>query len=148
MNQSEDEMRTIKLIETPYDLEGRDIICYPALILYAKIKVFRLLLKPRIVYAAITVDMVRGEAARSDIFPEFKEIEINSNSLIKKMATTGESVEEAKKLILKWTRHKFKVYKVPDIEIISQEEVYKAFFYAQFKGEKVLVDSVKGVDMN
>ena len=143
-----DELKTIKIIETPYDLEGREIICYPNLILLAKIKIFRLFMKPRIVYSAITVDLVKGEAARSNKFPEYKELEINSNALIKPLTTTENSIAEAKKIILKWGRHKFKTYKVPEVEIIKQEEVYKAFFYAQLKNQRILVDSVKGIETN
>lgn len=143
-----DELKTIKIIETPYDLEDREIICYPNLILLAKIKIFRLFMKPRIVYSAITVDLVKGEAARSNKFPEYKELEINSNALIKPLTTTENSIAEAKKIILKWGRHKFKTYKVPEVEIIKQEEVYKAFFYAQLKNQRILVDSVKGIETN
>lgn len=143
-----DELKTIKIIETPYDLEDREIICYPNLILLAKIKIFRLFMKPRIVYSVITVDLVKGEAARSNIFPEYKEMEINSYALIEPLITTENSIAEAKKIILKWVRHKFKSYKVPEVEIIKQEEVYKAFFYAQLKNQKILVDSVKGIETN
>lgn len=148
MEQSTDELKTIKVIETPYDLEGREIICYPNLILLAKIKIFRLFMKPRIVYSSITVDLVKGEAARSNKFPEYQELEIDSNALIKPLTTNEDSIKEAKKIILKWGRHKFKTYKVPEIEIIKQEEVYKAFFYTELNNERVLIDSIKGIETN
>lgn len=141
-----DDIKSVNIIKTPYDLDGREIVCYPNLILYAKIKVPRMFMKPRIVYSAITVDLVRGEAALSNMFPEYEPLNIDSSALIKSAISIEKSVAKTEKLLIKWARHKYKIYKVPEIEILKQEKVYKAFFYTEFKNQKLLVDSVKGVE--
>lgn len=140
-------VKTVKIIETPYDLKGRDVICYPNLIFFFKIKVFRLFMKPRILYSAITVDLVKGNAARSNMVPEYRTIDINNTALIPAFIKTETAIEEAKKVVLRWARHKYKVYKVPEIEITKQEELYKVFFYAEVDNEEILIDSVKGIEM-
>lgn len=146
MNQITNNIKNISVIETPYNLDGKEIICYPNLILYLKIKVFRLFMKPRIVYSAITVDLVKGEAARANMYPKYRNIDIYEKAIITKLITNEVAIENAKKLLLKWVRHRFKAYRVPEIEIIKQKEVYKAFFQAKINNKTVLIDSIKGIE--
>ena len=139
----------IRLIQTPYDLEGREVVCYPNLLLLFKIEVPRLFMPPRTVYSSITVDLVRGEAARADIFPESQQIEIHDEALIPRLTSYEAAMATARKLVMRWLRHKYKIYKVPHIEIIKQQEAYKAFFYTRdHNDEPLLVDSIKGVELN
>lgn len=139
----------INLIETPYDLSDKDIVCYPNLVLYFKCRVFRLFMKPRIVYSAITVDLVKGNAARANMFPNYVPIEISENALIPQLIDNAVAVEAATAVTMKWLRHRYKVYKKPDTEIMQQKQVYKAFFYIQDeKNHEVLVDSIEGVDID
>lgn len=147
MNEKVSKMENIAIIETPYNLDDKNLVCYPNLIIYFKINIFRLFMKPRVVYSVITVDLVKGDAARANMYPEYRTIEINNTALITKFTTNEIAIENAKKLLIKWVRHKFKVYKIPDIEIIKQQEVYKAFFQAKINNKTVLVDSVKGIEM-
>lgn len=139
----------IELIHTPYDLKGRQIVCYPNLLLLFKIEVSRLFLPPRTVYSSITVDLVRGEAARSNMFPESHEIQIRQDARIPRLISDEAAIETARKLVLRWLRHKFRIYKVPRIELIKQQEAYKAFFYTRdHSNEPLLVDSIKGVELD
>lgn len=139
----------IELIHTPYDLKGRQIVCYPNLLLLFKIEVSRLFLPPRTVYSSITVDLVRGEAARSNMFPESHEIQIRQDARIPRLISDEAAIETARKLVLRWLRHKFRIYKVPRIELLNQQEAYKAFFYTRdHNDEPLLVDSIKGVELD
>ena len=139
----------IRLIETPYDLEARDIVCYPNLVLFFKIEIQRLFMKPRIVYSAITVDLVRGEAARSNMFPKSRPIEISDDALIPQLMNHQEAITAAQKVIMKWLRYKYRIYKVPNIELLRQQAVYKAFFYTKDdKDELLIVDSVQGIELD
>src|SRR5699024_2856175 len=132
----------INLIETPYNLIDKDIVCYPNLVLYFKCRVFRLFMKPRIVYSAITVDLVKGNAARANMFPNYVTIEISESAPIPQLIDNTAAVDAAAAVTLKWLRHRYKVYKAPDITIMKQKEVYKAFFYIQDeRNQDVLVDS-------
>lgn len=141
------DIKTIKIIDTPYDLEGKDIVCYPNLILLCKVSVPRLFMKPRIIKFPITVDLVKGSAAISDMYPESQEISIHNQSLIPIVAVKEEALASARQIIIKWVRHKFKAYKVPEIEIVKEEEIYKVFFYSEIYEEMVLIDSIKGLEM-
>ena len=99
-------------------------------------------------YSAVTVDLVKGDAARSNMFPESADIEISTAALIPRLVTDAAAIEAARKLVLRWLRHKYKVYKSPRIDVVKQQEVYKAFFYTQnHKGEDILVDSVRGIKL-
>lgn len=139
----------INLIETPYDLRDKDIVYYPNLVLYFRCQVFRLFMKPRIVYSAITVDLVKGNAARANMVPDHVPIEISENALIPQLIDNTAAVESAKAVTLKWLRHRYKVYKTPNIAILKQKQVYKAFFYIQDeKNHDVLVDSIEGIDID
>jgi len=139
----------INLIETPYNLIDKDIVCYPNLVLYFKCRVFRLFMKPRIVYSAITVDLVKGNAARANMFPNYVPIEISESALIPQLIDNTAAVDAAAAVTLKWLRHRYKVYKAPDIAIMKQKEVYKAFFYIQDeRNQDVLVDSIEGIDID
>lgn len=140
-------MQTIKVIETPYDLEEREIVCYPNLNILFKINVFRMFMKPRVFYSPITVDLVKGNAARSNMFPDSESIDIYKKAIVPALITTEKAIEEAKSLLIRWARHKFKIYKVPEIEIVKQEKAHKVFFYSEINNEKVLVDSIKGVEL-
>lgn len=142
-------VQTVRIIETPYDFASKNIVCYPNLLLDLKIRVFRLFMEPRIVYSTITVDLVKGQAARSNMFPNYEEIEISNTAVIASLISTETAIDSAKQLAFKWLRHKFRVYKVPDIEIIKQQEIYKAFFYTQdHNNDVILVDSVRGVELH
>ena len=149
MDQPPSSSRVIRLINTPYDLTGRDIVCYPNLLLGFKIEVPRLFLTPRTVYSAITVDLVKGQAARSNMFPESDEIEISDDALVPRLISNDAAIEVAQNLVFRWLRHKYKIYKEPGIEVVKQQETYKAFFYTQdAKDQTLLVDSVKGIELN
>jgi len=138
----------VQLIETPYDLADKNIVCYPNLILLFKIQVPRLFMTPRTVYSAITVDLVKGEAARSNMYPKSQPIEIPEDALIPRLTSNDEAIDTAQKLVMRWLRHKFKIYKAPEIELSKQQEVHKAFFYTRnHKDEVLLVDSVKGIEL-
>ena len=146
--QQHHDLAVVQLVETPYDLQDRNIVCYPNLLLLFEIEVPRLFLQPRTVYSAVTVDLVKGDAARSNMFPESADIEISTAALIPRLVTNAAAIEAARKLVLRWLRHKYKVYKSPRIDVIKQQEVYKAFFYTQnHKGEDILVDSVRGIKL-
>jgi len=106
-------------------------------------------MKPRIVYSAITVDLVKGNAARANMVPDHVPIEISENALIPQLIDNTAAVESAKAVTLKWLRHRYKVYKTPNIAILKQKQVYKAFFYIQDeKNHDVLVDSIEGIDID
>lgn len=141
-------VKTVKIIENPYDLENRDVICYPNLVLFFKTEVFRLFMKPRIFYSAVTVDLVKGNAALSNKFPEHRTIEINNSAVIPALITNETAIKEAEKVVMNWARHKFRVYKAPAIEIVKQEELSKVFFYAEVNNEDMLIDSIKGIEIN
>lgn len=147
MSEEYDDVKSIQIIKTPYDLQDKSLICYPQLILSVKIRIPRLFMQPRTVYSAVTVDLVKGDAARSNMFPEYEEIQIPGSAVITALTTTEAAIEEAKHLLFKWVRHKFKVYKPPEFEIVKLQEVYKVFFYADIgANEMELVDSVKGLE--
>lgn len=146
MSDQYDDVKSIQIIRTPYDLQDKSLICYPQLILYIKIRIPRLFLEPRTVYSAITVDLIKGDAARSNMYPKFEEIHIPSTAVISTLITTDTAIDAAKHLLFNWVRHKYKVYKPPEFEIVKQQEAYKVFFYADVRGETELVDSVKGLE--
>jgi len=120
LDQPANDVAVIDLIDTPYDLEGRDIVCYPNLILAFKIEIPRLFMQPRIVYSTITVDLVKGDAARSDRFPESHPIEIRQGAVVHQLTSTEAAIEAARKVVMRWLRHKYKIYKVPEIELVKQ----------------------------
>ena len=140
-------MKTVKIIQSSYDLEGREIVCYPNEVFTFKVGIHRLFMKPRILYSSITVDMVKGNAARSNMFPESTTIEISNKSLVPALITEETAIKEAKKVIIKWARHKFRAYRVPEIEITKHEKLYKVFFHVEVNNEPTLVDSIKGIEM-
>lgn len=143
-----EDVRVLRVIKTPYDLEDKNVVCYPQLVLYFRIRIFRLFMQPRVVYSAVTVDLVKGEAARSNKFPRSEAIEISEAAVIPALTTHEAAIEEAEKLLLRWLRHKYKIYRIPQMDIVKQREVHKVFFYAQLKNnETVLIDSVKGLEM-
>lgn len=147
MSDDPNDMQAIRIIETPYDLENKNIICYPNLIVQFRISVARIFMKPRIVYSTITVDLVKGQAARSNMFPNSEEIQISNSAVITRLVNNDEPIHNAEQLVLKWLRHKFKIYKEPGLEVIRQEEVFKAFFQIQDdKNKTIVVDSVRGVE--
>lgn len=142
------ETTRINVITTPYDLEAQSIVCYPNLVVEFKANIFRLFMTPRTVYSTITVDLVRGQAARSNMFPHSEEMEIHQTAVIPSLISVDDGIEQAKRLLLKWLRHKFHIYKVPDIEVLRRQEVFKAFFQiTDHDGETMLVDSVRGVEV-
>lgn len=149
MAQQPSNVSVIRLIQTPYDLEGREVVCYPNLLLLFKVEVPRLFMPPRTAYSAVTVDLVRGEAARANMFPESQQIEIHEDALIPRLTSYEAAMAAARKLVMRWLRHKYKIYKVPHIELVKQQEAYKAFFYTRdHNDEPLLVDSIKGVELD
>lgn len=139
-------MESISLINTPYHLDEREVVCYPYLIIALKIQMPRPFMKPRIAYTVVTADLVKGMVARSNMFPETNEIEIDNDALVPTIVSNEEALKKARKLSLKWAMYKFHLFRNPEIEVVKMKEVYKAFFYVNIKSEKVLVDSVKGLE--
>ena len=137
---------SISLIQTPYDLEGRELVCYPYLITTLKISMPRPFLKPRIVFTVVTTDLVKGIAARANMFPEADKIQIQKSALVPPVISYEQAVSKARKLALKWIMYKFHVFRTPAIEIVQEQESYKAFFFIETENKKALVDSVKGLD--
>lgn len=139
-------METISLIETPYELAGRKLVCYPYLITTLKISMPRPFLKSRIVFTVVTTDLVKGIAARANMFPGANDIDIQKSALVPPVISYEEAVNKARKLALKWIMYKFHVFRAPIIEIVQEQESYKAFFFIDTDKKRILVDSVKGVD--
>lgn len=148
MSEELQETTTVKVISTPYDLAKQSIVCYPNLVVEFKVELPRLFMTPRTAHSSITVDLVKGQAARSNMFPSWQEIQIHQTAVIPSLVSVEEGIECAKRLLLKWLRHKFHIYQVPEIEVLQQQEVYKAFFQTKdHNGDLLLVDSVRGVEM-
>lgn len=103
---------------------------------------------PRIAYTVVTTDMVKGAAARSNMFPETVEIGIQGTSIIPELIEEEEALKNARKTALRWIMYKFHSFRAPRIEVIQRQKVYKAFFHADIKGRTVLVDSVKGLEQD
>lgn len=141
-------METISLIKTGFDLKDREVVCYPYLIVTFKIHLPRLFMTPRIAYTVVTTDMVKGAAARSNMFPEMLEIGIQGTSIIPELVEEEEALKNARKTALRWIMYKFHSFRAPRIEVIQSQKAYKAFFHADIKGRTVLVDSVKGLEQD
>lgn len=141
----DENIKTVSIIETPMDLSEREVVCYPYLIVLCKVSMPRLFLKPRIAWTAITVDLVKGVALRSNMFPDTGENDLKSSALVPPLLSYEEGVKKARKLAVKWVMYKFHAFKTPEIEIVREQEVYKAFFFAEANGREMLVDSVKGL---
>lgn len=141
-------METVSLIKTGFDLKDREVVCYPYLIVTFKIHLPRLFMTPRIAYTVVTTDMVKGAAARSNMFPETAEIGIQGTSIIPELIEEEEALKNARKTALRWIMYKFHSFRAPRIEVIQRQKVYKAFFHADIKGRTVLVDSVKGLEQD
>lgn len=138
-------LTTVSIIDTPVDFSEREVVCYPYLIVLLKVSMPRLFLKPRIAWTAITVDLVKGVPLRANMFPETTEIDIKTSALVPPMTEYDEAIKKARKLAVKWVMYKFHAFKTPEIEVVKEQKVYKAFFFAQADGKNVLVDSVKGL---
>src|SRR5690625_5849159 len=69
MDMDNEEYESVSLIETPMDLSGRELVCYPYLIVLCKVSMPRMFMKPRIAWTVITVDLVKGVPLRSNMFP-------------------------------------------------------------------------------
>ena len=145
LSMDDEEYASVSLIETPMDLSGRELICYPYLIVLCKVSMPRMFMKPRVAWTVITVDLVKGVPLRSNMFPETKEISIKPSALVPAVLSEEEAVQKARKLVLRWVMYKFHAFKNPEIEIVKQQAVYKAFFFAEADGKEILVDSVKGL---
>ena len=137
--------KQVSIINTPMDLNDRELVGYPYLIVLCKVTMPRTLMKPRTAWTVITVDLVKGVPLRSNMFPETTEININASALVPPVLTTEEAVKKARKLVIRWVMHKYHAFRNPEIEIVQQQEVYKAFFFSQIDGKEILVDSVKGL---
>lgn len=144
----ENDRETLSLIKTGFDLEDREVVCYPYLIVTFKVHLPRLFLKPRIAYTVVTADLVKGVAARSNMFPETTEVEIQEDSVVQELVGEDEALGKARKTALRWIMYKFHPFRAPRIEVLQQQKVYKAFFHADIKGKTVLVDSVKGLEQD
>ncbi|HIW12096.1 MAG TPA: hypothetical protein H9891_02945 [Candidatus Salinicoccus stercoripullorum] len=144
----ENDMETISLIKTGFDLKDREVVCYPYLIITFKIHLPRLFLKPRIAYTVVTADLVKGAAARSNMFPETEEVDIQESSIVPDLIEEEEALTNARKTALRWIMYKFHSFRAPRIEVIQRQKAYKAFFHADVKGRTVLIDSVKGLEQD
>lgn len=138
-------LTTVSIIDTPVGFSEREVVCYPYLIVLLKVSMPRLFLKPRIAWTAITVDLVKGVPLRANMFPETTEIDIKASALVPAMMEYDEAIKKARKLAVKWVMYKFHAFKAPEIEVVKEQKVYKAFFFAQADGKNILVDSVKGL---
>jgi hypothetical protein len=141
-----DQIKTVSLIETPFDLKDREVMCYPYFITAIQVAMPRPFLKPRLAYTVVTTDLVKGIPARANMFPETTEIEIDSTALVPSLLSREEATKKARKLALKWAMYKFHLFRTPKIDIVKVEEAYKAFFFAEINKERILVDSVKGLE--
>src|SRR5690625_7569219 len=68
-------------------------------------------MKPRIVYSAITVDLVKGNAARANMFPNYVPIEISESALIPQLIDNTAAVDAAAAVTLKWRSEERRVGK-------------------------------------
>lgn len=140
-----EDVSSVSVIRSQIDLSDREVICYPYLIVLCKVNMPRMFMKPRTVWTVITVDLVKGVPLRSNMFPETSGIGIKSSALVPAVISHEEAIRKSRKLVLKWVMHKYHAFKTPEIEIVKQEEVYKAFFFTETAGREILVDSVKGL---
>lgn len=140
-----EEYESVSLIETPMDLSGRELVCYPYLIVLCKVSMPRVFMKPRIVWTVITVDLVKGVPLRSNMFPGTVDISIKPSALIPAVLSHEEGIKKARKLVLRWVMFKFHAFRTPKIEIVKEQAVHKAFFFAEADGREILVDTVKGL---
>ena len=140
-----EESKSVSLINTPMDLSERELVCYPYLIVLCKVSMPRMFMKPRTAWTVITVDLVKGVPLRSNMFPETTEISIKPSALVPAVLSNEEAINKSRKLALRWVMYKFHAFKNPEIEIVKEQEVYKAFFFAEADGKEILVDSVKGL---
>ncbi|SOC43848.1 hypothetical protein [Salinicoccus kekensis] len=140
-----EEYESVSLIETPMDLNGRELVCYPYLIVLCKVSMPRMFMKPRVAWTVITVDLVKGVPLRSNMFPETADINIKPSALVPAIVSHEEAVKKARKLVLRWVMFKFHAFRNPEIEIVKEQAVYKAFFFAEADGREILVDTVKGL---
>lgn len=139
-------METVSLIDTQFNLEDKDVICYPYLITAVRIYMQRPFLKPRIAHTVITTDLVKGTALRANMFPPTSEIEISNSALVPVLISEEDAIKKARKLALRWAMAKFHLFRTPTIEIVEMKKVYKAFFYVHTDKKDILVDSVKGLE--
>src|SRR5690625_2287852 len=116
-------METISLIKTGFDLKDREVVCYPYLIITFKIHLPRLFLKPRIAYTVVTADLVKGAAARSNMFPETEEVDIQESSIVPDLIEEEEALTNARKTALRWIMYKFHSFRAPRIEEIGRAHV-------------------------
>lgn len=139
-------MKAVSLIDTRFNLEDKEVICYPYLIVAIRIYMQRPFLKPRIAHTVVTADLVKGIALRANMFPPTSDIEISNSSLVPALIPHEEAIKKARKLALRWAIAKFHLFRTPTLEIVKTKQVYKAFFYVHANGNKILVDSVKGLE--
>lgn len=137
--------KLVSIINTPMDLSDRELVGYPYLIVLCKVTMPRIFMKPRTAWTVITVDLVKGVPLRSNMFPETTEIDIDSSALVPPVLTAEEAINKARKLVIRWVMHKYHAFRNPEIEIVQEQEVYKAFFFSEIDGREILVDSVKGL---
>lgn len=140
-----EEYRSVSIIDTPMDLSDRELVCYPYLIVLCKVSMPRIFMKPRTAWTVITVDLIKGVPLRSNMFPETTEVTIKSSALVPAVISNEEAIKKSRKLAIRWVMHKFHAFKNPEIEIVKEQEVHKAFFFAEADGREILVDSVKGL---
>lgn len=139
------ENRSVSLINTAMDLSERELVCYPYLIVLCKVSMPRFFMKPRTAWTVITVDLVKGVPLRSNMFPETTDIDIKPSALVPAVLSNEEAIKKSRKLVIRWVMHKFHAFRNPEIEIVQEQEVYKAFFFAEANGREILVDTVKGL---
>ncbi len=145
MKMDSEKLASVSLIDTPMDLNDRELICYPYLIVLCKVSMPRMFMKPRTAWTVITVDLVKGVPLRSNMFPDTTDITIKPSALVPAVVSREEAIKKSRKLVIRWVMYKFHAFKNPEIEIVKEQAVHKAFFFAEADGKEILVDSVKGL---
>src|SRR5699024_1380091 len=112
--------KQVSIINTPMDLNDRELVGYPYLIVLCKVTMPRTLMKPRTAWTVITVDLVKGVPLRSNMFPETTEINIDSTALVPPVLTAEEAVKKARKLNIRWVMHKFHGFRNTEIEHVDK----------------------------
>lgn len=142
---SNDEYTSVSLLSTKLNLKDKHIVCYPYYVVELKVTMNRPMLKPKVVITIVTVDLIRSVAMRSDIFPEYRTVDILSESLIGPMVSKDEAEEAAKNLAFKWSISKFHLMRAPMIEISKAACVYKPYCMIEKDGKHLIIDPLKGI---
>lgn len=136
----------VALVQTNYDLDRKQLICYPYYVMRIRVTIPRPFLNPRVVTPVITADLIKGVVMRADRYPELQEVYLPKEALIRPITTLKEAEKKAKKLAFKWALGKFHMVRNPEIEIVRCDRIFKAFCLLKTpEGQTILVDSMKGL---